>query len=161
MITVETGSQTDCADVLTILQTAFAPYADLLNPPSGVTRETKQTLQEKLATNTLLLAKDGQTTVGCVLYKQHEDDPRSIYFGRLAVLPAWQKQGIARQLVAQVEQAAQSNNDNKVVLYVRKILTSNVGFFQSCGYEIYAEGTHSGFTEPTYYKMVKAVNAKA
>lgn len=157
MITIETGSHGDCADVLAILQTAFAPYVDLLNPPSGVMRETEQTLQEKLANNTLLLAKDGQTIVGCILYKQYEEDPGTIYFGRLAILPTYQKQGIARQLVTQVEHAAQSSNYNKVVLYVRKVLPQNVQFFQSCGYEIYGEGTHSGFMEPTYYKLAKIV----
>ncbi len=160
MITIETGNPADCAQVLTIIQTAFAPYAERLHPPSGVTRETEQTLREKLATNTLLLAKDDQMIVGCVFYTQHKEDPGEIYFGRLAVLPTYQKQGIARQLIARVEQDAQSNNYSKVVLYVRKVLTSNVQFFQACGYEIYAEGAHSGFTEPTYYKMAKVVNPK-
>ena len=160
MIVIEIGNHADCAEVLTILQAAFAPYTDALQPPSGVVRETEQTLKEKLATNTLLIAKDDNKMVGCVFYMPHQGHPQNIYFGRLAVLPAYQKQGIARQLLAQVEQNGQQTGYKKVVLYVRKALPNNVWFFQSCGYEIYDEGIHTGFTEPTFYKMAKIVNPK-
>ena len=157
MIHIEVGGREDCTAVLPILQAAFAPYIDNLQPPSGVFSETVHTLEKKCETNTLLLAQNEQGIVGCVFYTVQKGHPENLYLGRLAVLPELQGRGIARELVLQVEQAARGQGYEKVALYVRKVLTANITFFQSCGYEIYAEGTHKGFTEPTYYKMAKAM----
>lgn len=157
MIKIEEGGVKDCTAVLTVIQAAFAPYKDDLQPPSGVFSETVQSLTTKCETNTLLLAKQDTNVVSCLFYTPQQDHPENLYFGRLAVLPSHQKQGIAQQLVTQVEQIAREEGYENVVLYVRKALPANVAFFQSCGYEIYAEGTHKGFTEPTYYKMAKSV----
>ena len=157
MIEIEEGGVETCTAVLAILQSAFAPYKNTLQPPSGVFSETVQTLQKKCETNTLLLAKANEEIVGCVYYTPQHEHPENLYFGRLAVRPFYQGRGIAKQLVTQVEQAAYDQAYEKVVLYVRKVLTANVAFFQSCGYEIYAEGIHEGFAEPTFYKMAKII----
>ena len=157
MIKIEEGGVADCTAVLTVLQTAFAPYTENLDPPSGVLSETVETLITKCATNTLLLAKTNTNIVGCVFYTPQRDHPENLYFGRLAVLPTYQGQGIAKKLVAGVELAAQKQKYQSVILYVRKLLTLNVAFFESCGYEIYGEGTHKGFSEPTFYKLAKRI----
>jgi predicted N-acetyltransferase YhbS len=108
-----------------------------------------------LDTHTLLLAKDDENVVGCVFFTPvNETD---VYFGRLSVLPAYQNQGIASQLLACVEAYAADNGYKRVTLAVRIVLADNVRYFQSLGYQITSKESHEGFTEPTYYTMAKMI----
>ncbi len=132
--------------------TAFAPYLEWLEPESGVFRETAVTLQKKLGKETLLLANDADKLVGCLFYRPLDT---GLYFGRLAVLPAHQGRGIARQLITEVETIAYTQKCDFVTLSVRIVLQDNIRFFTSLGYEITDTGTHEGYSEPTYYKLKK------
>ncbi len=163
MIHIRQGNEADCEAVLVVLQAAFGAYKDL-DPPSGVTRETIEALREKLAQETLWVAEeDGESEaalggiIACVFAKPHQQYTDALYFGRLAVLPAYQRQGIARRLIGVVEQQAREQGFHRVVLGVRTALPENVRYYQSLGYDIIGVGTHQGYTEPTYYRMGKLV----
>lgn len=163
MIQICRGNESDCEAVLGILQAAFGACQGL-DPPSGVTRETVDALREKLTQETLWLAEEDDESevasgrpVACVFTKPHQQYPDALYFGRLAVLPAYQRQGIARRLIAVVEQQAREQGFRRVVLGVRTALPDNVRYYQSLGYDIIGSGTHQGYTEPTYYRMGKFV----
>lgn len=157
MIELRQGNEADCDAVLAVLKESFSPYLNLLIPPSGVTKETAETLRQKVVTETLLVAEVDGRVVGCLFFTPHHAQPDTLYFGRLGVLPAFQKQGIARQLVRQVEQAATAGGFAKVGLAVRIVLPDNIHFFESMGYEIAEAKAHTGFNEPTYYTMVKQI----
>lgn len=157
MIALRQGHEADCPAVLTVLQESFAPYLKLLTPPSGVTQETVETLRQKVETETLLVAEVDGRVVGCLFFTTHHSQPDTLYFGRLGVLPANQKQGIAQQLVGQVEQAAKEGGFAQVELAVRIVLPDNIRFFESMGYEIAEAKAHTGFNDPTYYTMVKQI----
>ncbi len=163
MIHIRQGTEADCTAVLVVLQAAFGAYRDL-DPPSGVTRETVDALREKVVQETLWVAEvddDSETTSGhivaCVFTKPHQQYADALYFGRLAVLPAYQRQGIARRLIAVVEQQAREQGFRRVVLGVRIALPDNVRYYQSLGYDIVGTGTHQGHTAPTYYRMAKVI----
>lgn len=163
MIHIRRGTEADCTAVLVVLQAAFGAYRDL-DPPSGVTRETVDALREKVSQETLWVAEvdDGSETtarqiVACVFTKPHQQYADALYFGRLAVLPAYQRQGIARRLIAVVEQQAREQGFRRVVLGVRVALPENTRYYQSLGYEIIGAGTHPGYTAPTYYRMGKVM----
>lgn len=163
MIHTRQGAEADCAMVLAVLQAAFGAYQDL-DPPSGVTRETVEALREKVAQEMLWVAEvdDGSVSepgrvVACVFTKPHQKYRDALYFGRLAVLPAYQRQGIARRLIAVVEQQAREQGFRRVVLGVRVALPDNTHYYQSLGYEIIGAGTHPGYTAPTFYRMGKVI----
>lgn len=83
---------------------------------------------------------------------------KALYFGRLAVLAAYQKQGIARQLIEHLERVAKAEGFERVTLAVRIVLQDNIQCFRALGYAVVGTGTHEGFNEPTYYKMEKEIN---
>ncbi|NJN55733.1 MAG: GNAT family N-acetyltransferase, partial [Anaerolineae bacterium] len=107
---------------------------------------------------TLWLAEGDGRIVACIFAKPHPQNPPDLYFGRLGVLPAYQRQGLARHLIEVVEgQAARGQGFQRVVLAVRIALPQNVRYFQSLGYEITGTGTHKGYEEPTFFTMAKGV----
>jgi predicted N-acetyltransferase YhbS len=163
MCHIRQGQETDCEAVLTVLQAAFGVYQNL-DPPSGVTRETVATLREKLLGETLWVAEVGGESeaapgriVACVFTRPHQQYTDALYFGRLAVLPAYQRQGIARRLIGVVEQQAREQGFRRVVLGVRVALPDNVRYYQSLGYEIMGSGTYPGYAGPTYYRMGRVI----
>ncbi len=157
IVQIRRGHEADCDAVLATLKASFAPYQGRLNPPSGVHTETVYTLRDKLASQTLLVAEVDGRVVGCVFlmpFKQQEGD---LYFGRLAVLPMYQKQGIARRLVEHVERYGREHGFQRVRLGVRIALSENVHTFQRLGYEIAGKGQHEGYDQATYYHMSKSL----
>lgn len=160
IVQIRQGHEADCEAVLAVLKASFAPYQERLDPPSGVNAETVHSVRGKLASQTLLVAEVDGRVVGCVFlmpFKQQEGD---LYFGRLAVLPAYQKQGVARRLVEQVEQYGCEHGFQRVRLGVRIALSENVYTFQRLGYEIAGEGQHEGYGYATYYHMSKSLASR-
>lgn len=151
-IILRPGTATDCPTALTVIQQAFAPYADWLQPESGAFRETVESLTTKLATNELIVAESEQIIVGLVYYTFQDGE---IYFFRLAVLPAYQGQGIARQLVGQVEARGREAGCTAVTLGVRLILEDNIRYFHALGFRERSRHAHEGYSEPTYMTMAK------
>ena len=71
------------------------------------------------------------------------------------VLPDYRKQGIARMLISAVEQVAIESQFPKMELGVRLILEGNQRLFKSLGFEITEAHSHEGYSETTWYTMVK------
>ena len=143
----------DAGAILEIMVVAFEQYRDKLNPPSSVFRETPESVSAKLATGGGFVALVGDTMSGCVLYEPKTD---YLYLGRLAVLPEYRGQGIARLLVTSVENHAQALNLPRIQLGVRVALTDNQEFFAGLGYRIVSYERHPGHSEPTFVYMEKA-----
>lgn len=163
-INIRQGNEGDCERVMAVLQAAFGVYSQQLDPPSGVTRETVDSLQEKIRLETMWLAEVGVEptmaagdVIGCIFAKPAPQNLEDLYFGRLGVLPAYQHGGIARQLIEKVEEQAREQGFARVVLAVRIALPKNVHYFQSLGYEITGSGNHKGYIKPTFYTMGKVM----
>lgn len=152
MIIIRQGTKEDCPTALAVLQTAFAELKGRIQPESAVWQETIGSLQTKLDTYTLFLATTEETAVGCIFCEPRD---QQIYFGRLAVVPAWRGQGIAAQLIHHVEQFGRSQGCTHALLGVRIALPGNIRLFKSVGYQIQATESHPGFEHPTYYSMTK------
>lgn len=152
---VKTGGKNDCEHVLSIIHTAFAKYEGKFTPGPGALRENVKSLEVLLKKKyTLVTAILEGKIVGCIFYTRKNQD---IYFFRLAVLPEYQGMGIAKKLIAFVENAAVEHGCCRVILDVRLSLKKNIRLFTSLGYAITGTGTHEGFKEPTEYKMAKDV----
>jgi GNAT superfamily N-acetyltransferase len=57
----------------------------------------------------------------------------------LAVVPARQRQGLGRRLMARVEALARAQGKKQVRLYTNKAFTSNLAFYQKLGYALERE----------------------
>ena len=151
-IRIRLATVNDTEQILSVLVAAFEPYRHQLDPPSGVFRETPESIRHKLEIGGGFAACDGEAMVGAVLYEAHPD---YMYLGRLAVLPAYHRRHIATDLITAVEQAACEQNLWWVRLGVRIGLAGNQRLFHSRGYEVIEQHSHEGYTEITYLMMQK------
>lgn len=151
-ISYRTAAESDSADILRVIKTAFAEYEGKLDPPSSAHRKTIEAVREELASATALLAESTTEIVGCVFYQPKED---YMYLYRLSVLPAWRKRGIAANLINLVEQQAVQEHFHAVRLSVRIGLRENQLYYARKGYTFKQYGTHDGYEHPTYLVFEK------
>lgn len=146
----------DVSILLGLIHGSFGQYA-AVNPQPSSLRETLASITERLSRQTAFVAEISAVPVGCVFCypKGPDGEQGELYFGRLAVLPSHRRQGIAGRLVGAVEQLGHVHGYQRVTLGVRIAFEGNVRLFHSLGYEIYGHGTHAGFEEPTWFKMMK------
>lgn len=152
-ITLHTAAEADTQQVLALILDAFEEYRAVLNPPSGAHRETAETIRKKIIEGGGFIAYVSDQAAGCVLYEPEAD---ALYLGRLAVLPDYRKQGVARALIEAVEKRARELNLPKVTLGVRVQLPGNRAFFERLGFQIVAYDSHDGYSEPTFMTLEKA-----
>lgn len=142
----------DAATLLRVIQSAYAEFLGKLDPPSGAFAETEASIGEKLSKGGAIKALTGDAIIGCVLYEPKRD---FMYFGRLAVLPAWRRAGVAQGLIAAVEQCAQAVGLPRVQIGVRLVLPAHQAYYEALGYRPIAYECHPGFSQPTSVTMEK------
>jgi predicted N-acetyltransferase YhbS len=142
----------DAETIAQILHAAFAEYRDVLNPPSGVHKESADTVRAKMQSGHWLLAECDGRAVGCVFY-----EPRDgfMYLGRLGVLPHMRGRRIASALMDQVEARARAAGFSRVRLGVRVVLPAMRAAYERRGYAFVEAHTHEGFDAPTYVMLEK------
>ncbi len=132
---------------------AFEAYRSRLVPESAALEETPAAVRAKLAGgHGGGIAFLGSAPAGAVLFKLSHTD---VYLGRLAVLPPYQRRGVARALILFVETEAKAAGALSVSLGVRIALPDNQRLFLAAGYQEVARHAHPGFTEPTSIEMRK------
>jgi ribosomal protein S18 acetylase RimI-like enzyme len=151
------ATREDAARVHGITQAAYAEYRGVLDPPSGVDRETLVDVERALDDGGAVLAWIGDMAVGAVRF-QHAGD--HLHVERLAVIPTARGQGIARMLLAYLEDLARHSHLPEVRLGVRLSLFRNVDLYQGLGYQMrsvhpYPEGTD------TWALLTKSVDGVA
>jgi len=144
----------DSLTLVTLIHTAFEEYRGRLEPPSGAHRETAQSLGTYLQQGHAVLALLNDQAVGCVCYHQAG---AQVYFGRLAVLPAFRQHGVGLMLVTYVEQQARALGAQCVQLGVRIALAHLQVYYERLGYRVVGYETHEGYTKPTSVVMEKQV----
>ncbi|HEU5015563.1 MAG TPA: GNAT family N-acetyltransferase [Roseiflexaceae bacterium] len=155
-LTIGAATDDDLPAALEVIRTAFAEHEGVLDPPSSVTRETLDSFRARMGAGRLLVAEADGQTVGCVLCRPEED---FVYFGRLAVLPAWRGRGIARQLVEHVEAEARAWGLWRVQLATRIALPHLRASYERMGYRVVSAHAHAGYSAPTYITMEKDLTA--
>lgn len=149
---------TDAAALLTVILAAYAEFFGKLDPPSGAFAETAASIEGKLhkggAIKALVDQPVGSALIGCVLYEPQGD---FMYFGRLAVLPAWRRCGVARGLIAAVEEQTKAIGLKRVQIGVRLVLPAHQAYYEALGYQPIEYTCHPGFAHPTSVTMEKQV----
>jgi len=154
-VALRAASAADAPVIAATIAAAFAQYRGRLVPESSAFRETPEAIADQLAngSSAIVAERNGQM-MGCVMTEVLEGD---LYFGRLAVLPAARGLGLAKRLIAAVEDEARRRGLPGVRLGVRIALPDNQRLFQSLGYREISREAHSGFDHPTSINMRKAL----
>jgi GNAT superfamily N-acetyltransferase len=148
---IEPADISHCPALVDLIHLCFAELA-ALTPPSGATGETVATLGALLDKGALFKAMAGPELVGCIAAERRA---RGVYVGRLSVRPDYRRRGIAQGLLAAAEGYAREIGAKALTLNVRLVLAGNIRLFEGAGYRITGEGSHPGFTVPTYHIMQK------
>lgn len=154
LLRIQLAAETDTETIAEILHDAFREYDGTLNPPSGVHRESAESVRAKMETGQWLLAKYGDRAAGCVWCEPCDG---YLYLGRLAVTPPMRGQGIGSALMNAVETRARVLGFSRVRLGVRVVLTDMRAAYERRGYMFVEAHTHEGFSEPTYVILEKAL----
>jgi ribosomal protein S18 acetylase RimI-like enzyme len=151
---VRRATHADAAALAETIVAAFQEYRGVLVPESGALRETAESIAAELenGAGALVAEREGQV-LGCVMTKSLDGD---LYLGRLSVLPAARRCGLARLLVSVIENHAQRDRAPATRLNVRVALPENQRFFASLGYVEIGREAHAGFAQPTFIVMRKA-----
>ncbi len=151
-ITYQEADADDSPLLLSVILRAYAEFWGNLTPRSGTFAETAESINAKLEKGGAIKAMVGSEMVGVVIY---EPRPEFMYFGRLAVLPAWRGQGIAKGLIRTVEERTVTRGLQRVQIGVRLVLASHQNYYAALGYQPIEYECHPGFTEPTSVTMEK------
>jgi ribosomal protein S18 acetylase RimI-like enzyme len=143
----------DAAAIAATIAAAFAQYRGKLVPESAAFGETAAAIAAELKKDAgAIVAERNGEMLGCVVTTPQEGD---LYFGRLSVLPTARGLGLAKRLIAAVEQDARSRGLPGVRLGVRIALPDNQRLFVSLGYREISREAHPGFDHPTSINMRK------
>lgn len=141
------------ADVHRLTQLAFKTY-DWLDPPSGALRETEASVRDDLEHEGGALASLEQLAVGCLRFERQSG---YLIVRRVAVDPAWQRQGIGKALMTWIHDYACAQGYPQIRAGVRRQLPGNLRFYQQLGYQVIAEHSHPGYAEVTWVEMARPV----
>jgi GNAT superfamily N-acetyltransferase len=139
----------------TVIRAAFAAQAMQTDPPSSALKETSETIAALLMRGGGAGAESAGALVGVVLWEEAEG---GLYFGRLAVVPQWHGQGLARRLIAAAEAEARRRGLPRAHLSTRLVLADNRRLFAECGYREVRLRSHPGYAEPTFVEMEKLLD---
>jgi four helix bundle protein len=153
-LVVREASVTEVSTIVALIHAAFKEYDRALDPPSGAHKETEEQIRQKMVTDRAALALVDGCAVACVLYRDEGDH---VYFGRLAVHPAYRKRGISAKLIAYIEARAAELGHRRVRLGVRIALPQLRARYERLGYRVIEERCHAGYNQPTYVVMEKLI----
>lgn len=157
-VSIFEADHTNVSRALELMRLAFEQQRGFIDPEPGIfRRDSFKTLtgEVRKKEKRLIIALQRQRLLGCVLCNPNPESETDFYFGRLAVHPRYRGNGIAGQLLEEIESIARTEKYMGVSCFVRIMLRQNIQFFENKGYEIYDTGIHSGYDEPTFYKMRK------
>lgn len=147
-MTIREARPDEAARIYAITRSAFLEYAADVPPPSALF-ETEAEVVRELAGGShhaLLAERDGKA-LGCVRYELNR---HGLHFFRLAVLPSARRQGVAKGLLARLEDVAQANGKVRLWCHVRPKVSRNVALYESVGYALNGEDVmvRNGFVIP-------------
>jgi GNAT superfamily N-acetyltransferase len=153
-VKIRRAEERDAQAILHCLRTAFAPFEHLYTPEGyRDTVLTKQTVFDRLANMTLFVAEaEGEVvgTIGCNLVNAEEGHIRG-----MAVLPDWQGQQVAQQLLDAVLKELAAARCARVTLDTTAPLVRAMRFYERNGFG--RSGKVTDFFGMPLYEYVKVL----
>lgn len=136
--------------ILRLIRTSFAYMESRIDPPSSMHRLSTADIIKQCRTGEVWSMNNPVSA--CMFLKLK---PNVLYVGRLAVSSELRHRGISRTLIGIAEQRAHFYNREALEIETRVELTENHQAFKRLGFKKKADGTHPGYTQPTYIVMHK------
>lgn len=149
---IRTAELLDADRLAEVIHEGYESYRGELVPPTGAHAETGDSIRRRLSGATGFVAEVDGHVVGVVFAAWRSSEA---YFDRLAVLPAFRRNGIASALIAEVERNAAAQGLSRVTLRARLAQPQNVAFFESLGYRVSAKFPHADTGQETYALLEK------
>jgi ribosomal protein S18 acetylase RimI-like enzyme len=111
-----------------VIRAAFGEYRGVLDPPSGALAVDARAVRSLMELGGILACESEGRIVACVVHRTHPDH---VYLGRLAVLPAFRRQGLGAPLVRFAVASAGNLGGRVMVAHVQM---PNVAFFERLGW---------------------------
>ena len=138
-----------------LTQAAFKAYVDFLEPPSGVTRETVESVRQDLERHGGAVAWVGDEPAGCLRFDAHPDH---LHVRRVAVPPDYQRKGVGTALMEWAHSYARSLGVPEVRLGVRDQLPGNRAFYEGLGYTVFAAHRHPELGRVWWYELRRVLD---
>ena len=139
MIDVRLAKASEAPLVHRITLEAFEDLRGILDPPSGALSETLRDVVASIANDGAVIAfVDGEPAGAARL------DPKvdHVYCGRIGVLPAHRRLGVAAALLHFIECTAKDLGFQEVRLATREQLANNIRLYERLGYSIIDRSRH-------------------
>ena len=157
-IIVSPAGFSDWPQLLSLLRESFAYMNSRIDPPSSLTRMGIDEFKAKAAEETLIVATEGQSLIGCAFAALRDE---CVYVGKVAVAQSARGKGAARAMFAAAEDLAREHGRRFLELQTRIELVENHATFGALGFEKVAETAHPGYNRPTSITMRKRVAESA
>jgi ribosomal protein S18 acetylase RimI-like enzyme len=145
----------DAAAVASLIRRSFAAQSVPTDPPASALRVTAEDVCAALRAGGGAVVRAGPALAGSVLWSEKDG---GLYVGRLAVDPAWRRQGLARRLLDAAEAAARARALPRVWLETRLVLQDNRLLFAAHGFREVSHHAHPGYASPTFVRMQKQLD---
>lgn len=139
--------------LLDLILRAFAPMTGRIDPPSSALTLTPAALADRARREHLYLA-GGASLAGCAFFAEQAD---ALYIGKLAIDPAYQRQGLGRAFIGAAHDLARARGLPRLRLETRIELTENHAAFRALGFCRTAGKRHPGFDRITSITMERAL----
>jgi len=146
------------SDLVNLVREAFAFMDGRIDPPSSLTKMGVEEFKAKAAEETLIVAHEDQTLVGCAFAAVRDD---CVYVGKLAVAQSARRKGVARRLFAEADEIARRHGRRFLELQTRVELVENHATFAALGFTKIAETAHPGYDRATSITMRRLVASPA
>ncbi|WP_040005597.1 GNAT family N-acetyltransferase [Fibrisoma limi] len=100
----------------------------------GAKQDWFDQFNKALAGANVVLVLDGETPVGCGCYRETDDTDR-VEIKRMYVRPTWRRQGIARQLLTELETWAKEADYQFARLETAIRQPESIALYQKAGYQ--------------------------
>ena len=149
----------DADAVAALIREAFAAQAVVTDPLPSALRVTAADVAGHLQRGGGgAVASVDDVLGGSVLWEEKDG---GLYVSRVAVAPAWRRQGVGRALMEAAETAARVMRLPRVHLATRLVLADNRRLFAACGFVETERTAHPGYAEPTSVTMIKHLAREA
>lgn len=158
-IDIRLAAEEHLFDVHRMMREAFEEYRNIPVPSSAVTEPLEQLLNAyRAGTEQAILCTVDGVASGSARFKWKG---QALYFSRLSVKPDARGKGLAKVMLAWLENYAQEQGKNSMECLVRATLPENIRLYESIGYQVTNTEevkNPNGFTVPVV-TMEKQLNA--
>ena len=128
-MTIRLATQDDIAQIVRLVNAAYAKYLDRMEKPPAPMLADYATL---IAHGEVYVLESGAEIAGALVIGAHE---QGLLIENVAIDPAFQGQGLGRRLMAFAEQYARERRLREVRLYTNEVMVENLAFYRRLGFE--------------------------